>query len=114
MISAPAQLQASQVTSLGLERRPIVSPLVGGPWDTELCLLWGEDRGQLCQRARALLELLRANANSSLKDLAFTLALELKPGGERLALVAGSTAELQSRLQRALERLEDPACRQIR
>ncbi|HXG13411.1 MAG TPA: acyltransferase domain-containing protein [Gemmataceae bacterium] len=76
-------------------------------------MLRGDDRADLCRRIQALLDYLNNNPAVSLKDLAFTLNTDLPAGGCRLAVIAGSAAELQARLSRAAGRLADAACRQI-
>lgn len=77
-------------------------------------MLRGKDRAGLRQRAGDLLNFVSSHSSANLKDLAFALTSELEPGGERLAIVASSTSELEKRLRRALDRLNDPSCRQIR
>lgn len=77
-------------------------------------MLRGADRAGLRQRAVDVLNFVSSHSGVDLKDLAFTLASELAPGGERLTIVASSTSELEQRLRRALDRLNDPSCRQIR
>ncbi len=109
MVDAPAQLVPSAESAVRTAHPPAAAS-----WETELFLLRGDEREDLCRRIRALLGYLEKNPDVVLKDLAFTLLDELKPGGERLAVVAGSAADLRKRLERALSRLEDAACRQIR
>ena len=57
---------------------------------------------------------LRRHPETDLTDLAFTLNSDLPPGGSRLALVAATAADAVTGLERALQRLEDPRCTQIR
>lgn len=83
-------------------------------WDAELFVLRGADRHDLVRRAHTLHGFLGATAGVALKDLAYSLNAELTPGGSRLALVAGSVAELQERLTAAALRLADPARAQIK
>ena len=83
-------------------------------WDAELFVLRGADRHDLVRRAHTLHSFLGATADVVLKDLAYSLNAELTPGGSRLALVAGSVAELQERLTAAAQRLADPARAQIK
>ncbi|HTU17626.1 MAG TPA: acyltransferase domain-containing protein [Gemmataceae bacterium] len=83
-------------------------------WDTEVFVLRGDDRADLRRRVQALTDFLARNPSTELKDLAFTLNTTLAGGGSRLAIVAESVADLQSRLARAAERLADPRCRQIK
>jgi malonyl CoA-acyl carrier protein transacylase len=83
-------------------------------WQTEVLVLRGEDRADLLDRIRVLSEYLAHHPDTNLVDLAFTLNGELMIGGSRLAIVAGSVADVSSRLARARERLADPVCEQIR
>ena len=83
-------------------------------WDTELVVVRGEDRRDLCRSIKSLQESLQHNPEVSLLDLAFSLNSELKPAGSRLAVVASTTDELQSRLTSARERLADPNRKQIK
>ena len=57
---------------------------------------------------------LRRHPETDLTDLAFTLNSDLPPGGSRLALVAATAADAVTGLERALQRLDDPRCTQIR
>jgi malonyl CoA-acyl carrier protein transacylase/phosphopantetheinyl transferase len=78
-----------------------------------LCVLRAEDREGLREQAERLADFLTRHTHVSLKDLAFTLNSDLADAGSRLAVLAGSVAELRSRLTHAAERLADPKCRQI-
>src|SRR5262245_61020057 len=82
-------------------------------WETEVYVLRGEDRAGLVRRVRSLLDDLGRQPEVSPVKLAFTLNSDLPAGGSRLAVVAGSVAELRSRLTRAAARLDDASCRQI-
>jgi malonyl CoA-acyl carrier protein transacylase/phosphopantetheinyl transferase len=83
-------------------------------WETEVFVLRGEDRAALRQKVQALATYLECGSGVALKDLAFTLNTALPPGGSRLAVVAGTSADLRTRLTRAVERLADCACKQIK
>lgn len=83
-------------------------------WDTEVFVLQAETREHLAQQALDLCAFLERAPQVVLKDLAATLATELHPTSSRLAVVAGSLADLQTRLRRAAERLGDPRCRFIK
>jgi malonyl CoA-acyl carrier protein transacylase/phosphopantetheinyl transferase len=83
-------------------------------WDAELFVLRGADRDDLVRRADTLNNFLSATSDVVLKDLAYSLNSALASGGSRLALVAGSMAELQARLTAAVQRLADPARAQIK
>jgi malonyl CoA-acyl carrier protein transacylase len=63
---------------------------------------------------QVLIDFLSRTPAVELKDLAFSLNTSLVPGGSRLAVVADSTADLQSRLRRAAERLADSRCQYIK
>ena len=83
-------------------------------WDSELFVLQGVDREQLRHEVSLLLTYLERTPRVVLKDLAATLASELQPASVRLAVVAGSAADLQTRLRRAAERLAEPRTRFIK
>jgi malonyl CoA-acyl carrier protein transacylase len=89
-------------------------PGAAAPWDTEAVVLSGADRAELLDRGRALDDHLARHADLDLAGLAFSLNGRLAPGGCRLALVAGSVGDLRARLARAMDKLADPACEQIR
>ena len=89
-------------------------PSTHRPWDTELLLLRGESREGLKAAVQAMADDLRRHPETDLTDLAFTLNSDLPPGGSRLALVAATAADAVTGLERALQRLEDPRCTQIR
>ncbi|MFM8271850.1 MAG: polyketide synthase dehydratase domain-containing protein [Gemmata sp.] len=84
------------------------------PADTVLFVLRAGDREALRAAALALAAAVEEQAEFALADLAAMLAAQVRPGGSRLAVVAGSREELLARLKRAAERLADPKCRQIR
>jgi malonyl CoA-acyl carrier protein transacylase len=86
----------------------------GASWETELFVLRGDDRRDLRRRAQSLLTFADHHNNVPLKDLAFSLNHDLREGGSRLAIVAGSVADFQRRLERAADRLSDPRCTQIK
>jgi malonyl CoA-acyl carrier protein transacylase/phosphopantetheinyl transferase len=83
--------------------------------DSQVFVLRGEDRNELLGRVRHLSdEIAAGGVEGRLSALASTLNGALTPGGVRLAIVAGSLEELQTRLARAAARLADQSCRQIR
>ncbi len=99
--------------------RPAASPADRRPsthrlWDTELLALRGESRESLKAAVQATADDLRRHPDTNLTDLAFTLNSDLHPGGSRLALVAATAADAVTRLERALQRLDDPQCTEIR
>jgi malonyl CoA-acyl carrier protein transacylase len=77
-------------------------------------LLRGESRERLKAAVQAMADDLRRHPDTDLTDLAFTLNSDLQPGGDRLALVAATTTDAVTGLKRALQRLEDPECTEIR
>ena len=84
-------------------------------WETEAFCLAGADRDDLAARAARLIARLEVHPTVLPKDLAFTLNTAFNPEHPaRLGLVARSTVELVERLQGAIVRLRDPACRSIR
>ena len=89
-------------------------------WDTEVLILQGDSRQALIQQVQQLQQYIAsamAGENPPhLKDLAYTLNSQLKKGNfeYRLAVIVSSLDELQQRLEYAIERLSDPACKQIK
>jgi malonyl CoA-acyl carrier protein transacylase len=99
--------------------RPAAGPTNGRPStrrprDSELLLLRGETRDGLKAAVQAMADDLRRDPDTDLTDLALTLNSDLPPGGSRLALVAATAADAVTGLERAIARLEDPRCTQIR
>lgn len=93
--------------------------------ESEVCVLEAATRGDLLARmghlARFLGSVPRDRAGSepdafSLADLAWTLNSSVQAGVEtqRVAIVAGSLADLGAKLERAATRMADPRCRQIK
>ncbi len=95
------------------EQRPRVAPPATG-WDTEVFVLRGDDRAALRDRILALAAQVEQQPGVALTDVAAALAAEMQPGGARLAVVAGSHADLLTRLNRGADRLADPKCKQVR
>jgi malonyl CoA-acyl carrier protein transacylase len=89
-------------------------PSTHGLFDTELLVLRGESRERLKASVQATADDLRRHPDTDLTDLAFTLNSDLHPGGSRLAVVAATAADAVTRLERGLQRLEDPQCTEIR
>ncbi len=103
------------VTATRTPPRSAVSEEATAPvWDTEAFVLRGGDRAELLDVARALSDHLERRAEIDLAGLAYTLNSRAAPGGSRLALVAGSVGDLRARLARAIDKLADPACEQVR
>lgn len=101
-----------------LEERPAAvaeaEPVGSLCWETELCLLQGDSRQELIEQGRRLERFLAGGPEIELKDLAYTLSSDLRDGTVRLALIASSTDDLRLKLARALSRLEDAGCRQMK
>lgn len=83
------------------------------PWENEVFVLNGCDRADLVRRAEELEQWI-ASRDVVLKDLAYTLNCVQPWDSHRLSLVAGTTEELSARLRRAIERLNDERCQQIK
>jgi acyl transferase domain-containing protein/phosphopantetheinyl transferase len=82
-------------------------------WETEVCIFQGDTRQELTAHMRRLHRYLEDGPEVSLKDLAYTLNLELKQP-YRVAIVASSLADLGEKLDRSLQRLSDPQRQQIK
>jgi len=82
-------------------------------WDSEAFILQGESRSALIQEGRRLQRYLAAGPEASLWELAYALNSELAEVPYRLAIVASSLEDLSAKLERALERLANPACVRI-
>ncbi|MCS6851308.1 MAG: polyketide synthase dehydratase domain-containing protein [Gemmataceae bacterium] len=92
---------------------PLPASAEGATWDVEAFVLCGLDRPALLGRIAELTAFLDRTPDVCLASLACALNTRLYQGGVRVALVAGSVAELRARLRRAAERLADPTCTQI-
>ncbi len=101
-----------------LEEVPAATPEAEPPgspqWETEVCVLQGATRPELLEQAQQLARYLEEGREIRLRDLAYTLNTRLRAGTVRLSVVASSADDLRSKLVRALQRLSDPACRQIK
>jgi acyl transferase domain-containing protein/phosphopantetheinyl transferase len=83
-------------------------------WDSELFVFSGMDRADLHSAMNRFREFLNDASGGDLKDLAFTLNTGESGGDCKLAIVASSHADLKSKIDKALMRLSEPSCRQIR
>jgi acyl transferase domain-containing protein/phosphopantetheinyl transferase/acyl carrier protein len=92
----------------------VAVPSYQGPWDSEVVVLQGADRADLIAQGDRLRCYLAGTPAATLHDIAYTVNTELHEGTERLALIAGSTSELDQKLRYALGRLADPACARIK
>jgi acyl transferase domain-containing protein/phosphopantetheinyl transferase len=96
----------------GTEPPPIALP----DRDSEVCILRGASRAELVAQAEPLRAQLDAGAERSLHEIARDLNLQDAPSSAAMALaiVASSVEDLGGKLQRAIERLAKPSCRQIK
>jgi acyl transferase domain-containing protein/phosphopantetheinyl transferase len=83
-------------------------------WETEVCILEGASRQDLIDKGERLRGYLSRAESIELKDLAHTLNRQLQNEPYRLAVVPSSVTDLAQKLAHALQRLADPACRQIK
>ena len=90
------------------------------PWDSEVCILEAPSPGELLERVQALRRFTAAakvDNTIRLEDVAYSMNLKVgltDPVTQlRLAVVASSVSDLDSKLQRAAERLADSHCKQI-
>jgi malonyl CoA-acyl carrier protein transacylase/phosphopantetheinyl transferase (holo-ACP synthase) len=84
------------------------------PWDTELFVVHAADRSLLGKRLEALAREAEAGGGESHLERAARLAVELRPGGLRMAIVAADSTDLAGKARRAADRLADANCRAIR
>lgn len=94
--------------------RPGEEPELESSWDTRLFVLRGEDRPHLRARALSLANSIARIPEFEPARLAATLASDLLPRGETLAIVASSLTDLETKLRRGSERLGQSNCQFIR
>jgi acyl transferase domain-containing protein/phosphopantetheinyl transferase len=82
-------------------------------WETEVCIFQGDTRQELIEQMHRIQHYLEGAPQVSLKDLAYTLNVELEQP-YRVAIVAASLEDLGKKLDRALQRLSDPQRKQIK
>ena len=82
-------------------------------WETEVCIVQGDTRQDLTEQLHRLQQYLEGAPQTSLKDLAYTLNVELKQP-YRVAIVASSVDDLRAKIERTLQRLSDPQRQQIK
>jgi acyl transferase domain-containing protein/phosphopantetheinyl transferase len=82
-------------------------------WETEVCIFQGDTRQELTEQMHRIQQYLESVPQVSLKDLAYTLNLELQQP-YRVAIVASSVKDLGRKLERTLQRLSDPQRQQIK
>jgi acyl transferase domain-containing protein/phosphopantetheinyl transferase len=85
-------------------------------WDSEVCLLTGASRDDVIALGRRVAAALARQPAPALADVAYSLNTRLAagPSSTTLGIVARSTDDLAHKLERALARLGDPACRKIK
>jgi acyl transferase domain-containing protein/phosphopantetheinyl transferase len=82
-------------------------------WETEVCIFQGDSRQELAAKMQRIQQYLEEAPQVSLKDLAYTLNLELNQP-YRVAIVASSVDDLGRKIERALQRVSDPQRQQIK
>lgn len=83
-------------------------------WETEVCIIQGESRPQLVEAIRRLRSFIAGRADVQLKNIAYSLNCSVPPSAYRLAVVAHSVDELQTKLDHSLQKLADPACASLK
>jgi acyl transferase domain-containing protein/phosphopantetheinyl transferase len=83
-------------------------------WDTELLILSANDREGILARARTVRRVLEQSPQTPLRDLAWSVNADPGKGALRLAVVASDADDLARKLDHAVSRLQDPACRRIK
>lgn len=81
------------------------------PFDSELCVVGAATVEGLIKEIARLIRFLDRTPDACLEDVAYTCAVESKGKSEVLAVVARSTAELQSRLRNAHTKLMEESTR---
>ncbi|MFL5327684.1 MAG: acyltransferase domain-containing protein [Gemmataceae bacterium] len=97
-----------------LSRPSTPQPRAGLAWPAELFVLAEANREALIARAESLAEFVRNQTNLTLSYLSHTLVEELVQADVRLAIIAENGSDLVAKLGRAVARLRDPGCTQIR
>jgi acyl transferase domain-containing protein/phosphopantetheinyl transferase (holo-ACP synthase) len=86
-------------------------------WDSEVLIFSGANRDELIGLCRRIASLLARDPAPGLADIAFSVNTQRaadRPAGATLGIVARSTEDLARKLERAMTRLADPACRKIK
>ncbi|MEO7273439.1 MAG: beta-ketoacyl synthase N-terminal-like domain-containing protein, partial [Vicinamibacterales bacterium] len=102
-----------------VEEAPAVAgaPTHDTAWDSEVCLFSGDSRAAVMAQARDVSALLARQPATRLMDLASSLAAVRSSAAAppvTLGIVARSTEDLARKIERALARLADPACRRLK
>ncbi len=90
------------------------SPRIHTQWDSEVFIFSGTSRSAVIERAQHVHAFLANSPDVPLKDLAYTLNVEMDKAPYRLSIVATSAEELGRKLHLAIERLQDTQRRQIK
>jgi acyl transferase domain-containing protein/phosphopantetheinyl transferase len=94
---------------------PNAAPCLQHDWDSELFVFSGQSRAEVQQDALKTSQLLKETGDSlPLKDLAWTLNCQRPMAPVRMAVVATSHADLDAKLQRAMQRIGDERTRNIK
>jgi acyl transferase domain-containing protein/phosphopantetheinyl transferase (holo-ACP synthase) len=93
---------------------PLRRPTFLREWDSELFVIQAESRPALQEQVGRLRQYVGDVRGVALRDVAWTLNRELRPGGSRLAIVANSFADLAQKLERAGARLAEAGRTQIK
>jgi acyl transferase domain-containing protein/phosphopantetheinyl transferase len=107
-INAHVILEEYRPRSSGTVQVSPQTPVMHAPSESELVVLGAESRPALLAAVDALREMLRTAPQAELPAVAKACA-ERAEGTHRLAIVAGSTADLLKRLDQAADKLHDPA-----
>ena len=84
-------------------------------WESEVFILQGQSRSGLIEQTERVQGYLGRAGSVLLKDLAYTLnGQHHEQGRYRLAIVASSVEDLVGKVARAIKRLSDANCRQIK
>ncbi len=102
-----------------LEEAPAANnaPTHDTQWDSELCLITGASRQELLEIGRGVAAALAGEPSRPFIDIARRLNMRPEVGagaGLTLGIVARSSEEFARKLDRAIARLADPACRKIK
>ena len=108
-INAHAILEeVSDAPRVGVETRPAAQ-------QSEIVLIRGASREELHTRAGRVLAFAKSAPDARLADLAYTVGVADKESGSSvLSVVATSLEDLAAKLEKALPKLADPKCAQIK
>jgi len=90
------------------------TPTLWHEWDSEVLILQAESRQSLMQKVQQLHQYLATGIQILLKDIAYTLNIQLSDEPYRLSITATSLEDLKEKLEYSLKRLSEPECKQIK